>query len=74
MDIQKIITDAVKKLSENEDLCRAFMKNPVEVLEKKLGIDLPEDQINPVIDAIKAKIKVDDALEFAGKLKGLLGK
>jgi len=74
MDIQKIIADAVKALTENEDLCRAFLANPVEVLEKKLGIDLPEDQINPVIDAIKAKIKIGDAIEFAGKLKGLFGK
>ena len=74
MDIQKIITDAVKALAENEDLLKAFMKDPVAVLEKKLGVNLPEDQLNPVIDAIKAKIKLDDAAEMAGKLMGLFGK
>ena len=74
MDLQKLIEKVVKTLTENEDLMREFMENPTRVLEKKFGVDLPDDQINAVVDGIKAKIKFDDAAEFAGKLFGMFGK
>ena len=34
MDIQKIIAEAVKALTENEELLREFNKNPGKTLEK----------------------------------------
>ena len=74
MDIQKIITQAVKLLTENEDMLKAFNKNPAKTLEKILGIDLPDDQVNAIVAGVKAKLGLDDVLEIAGKLKGLFGK
>lgn len=74
MDIQKIITDAVKALTENEELLKAFNKNPAKTLEGILGINLPDDQVNAVVAGIKAKLGLDDVMEMAGKLKGLFGK
>ena len=74
MDIQKIITEAVRLLTENEDLLKAFNKNPAKALEEMLGINLPDDQVNAVVAGIKAKLGLDDVLEMAGKLKGLFGK
>ena len=74
MDIQKIISEAVKALSENEDLLRAFNQNPAKTLETMLGIDLPDDKVNAVVAGIKAKLGLDDMLEMAGKLKGFFGK
>ena len=74
MDIQKIIIDAVKKLTEDEELLKAFNENPGKTLEKKLGIDLPDEQINAVVAGIKAKLGLDDVLDMAGKLAGLFGK
>ena len=75
MDIQKIITEALEKLSENEDLRKAFGLDPVKTLEKILKVDLPDDQINAVIKAIKAKLELDDVADVAGKLLGgLFGK
>lgn len=74
MDIQKIITEAVKALTENEALLKAFNEDPAKTLESKLGIDLPDDKINAVVAGIKAKLGLDDVLEMAGKLKGLFGK
>lgn len=73
-DIAALAADLVTKITSDEALMEAFKKDPVTALEKKLGIDLPNDQINALIDAIKAKINVDDAMEFAGKLAGLFGK
>ena len=59
-----------KKIGSDKDLLANFKKDPVKTLESKLGIDLPDDQINKLIDAIKAKLTVDKA----GELLGGLGK
>jgi len=79
MDIQKIINDVVAKLTSNPELIKGFLSNPVQLLEKTFGIDLPDEQINQVIEGVKGKIDlskfdVQDAAGLLGKLKGLFGK
>lgn len=74
VDIAKIVADAVQALTKDEKLLAEFRKNPVKTVEKKLGIDLPEEQINAVIKAIEAKLGADDVLGAANKLMGMLGK
>ena len=79
MDIQKIIADVVAKLAGNPDLIKKFLGNPVELLEKTFGIDLPDEQINQVIEGVKGKldlggVDVAQAAGMLGKLKGLFGK
>lgn len=74
MDIQEIITKVVKELTENEALLKEFFANPTKTLEKKFHIDLPDDQIDAVVDAVKAKVNVDSALDAVSKLAGLFGK
>lgn len=73
-EILKLAGEIVEKLGKDEDLMAAFKKDPVALIEKKLGIDLPNDQINALIDGIKAKLKADDVLDAAGKLLGMFGK
>ena len=78
MDIQKIISEVLKKLTDDKTLKNDFLSNPVKTLEKLTGIDLPDDQIDAIIKGIKAKLDVDDVAEKAkgvmGVLGGLLGK
>lgn len=82
MDIQKIINDVVAKLTSNPELIKGFLSNPVQLLEKTFGIDLPDEQINQVIEGVKGKIDLkqfglDDVTKAAGllgKLKGIFGK
>lgn len=73
-DILKLAAEISTKLGKDEKLLDAFKKDPVAVIEKKLGIDLPNDQLNALIDGIKAKLKADDVLDAAGKLFNLLKK
>jgi len=73
MDLQKIISEALEALTNNEELRSSFDIDPVKALEKILKIDLPDDQINAVIEAIKAKLTIDDVKNAAGKLFGGLG-
>ena len=74
MDIQKIITEAVKALTENEELLKAFDKNPAKTIEKIIGVDLPDDKVNAIVAGIKAKLGLDDVMDAASKLMGLFGK
>lgn len=64
----------MKKLLSDKNLMEKFEKNPVKVIEEVLGVDLPDDLVNQVIEGVKAKIsleKVGNALET---LSGLFGK
>lgn len=73
MDIKEKIEKAVKKLKENPALLKKFDKEPVKVIEELIGVDLPDDLVNQLIDGIKAKLaaeKVGDALQGLGKLFG----
>ena len=71
MDIKAKIEEVAKKLLSDKDLMKKFDKNPVKVIEELIGVDLPDDLVNQLIDGIKAKITVDkakDVLEGLGKL------
>jgi hypothetical protein len=47
----------------------------VKTVEKLIGVDLPDDMIEKVVDGVKAKLAGGDALSgVAGKLKGLFKK
>jgi len=69
-EIMEKIDKAVDELKSNKNLLDQFDKEPVKVIEKLVGMDLPDDQVEKVIDAIKAKLKVDDL----GDVLGLVGK
>ena len=73
MDIQKIINDAVTKLKADDKLLENFKKNPTKVLEKLVGIDLPDDKIDPIIKGIQAKLNLDELAEKAEGIMGALG-
>lgn len=66
------IDEIVKKLKNDPKLLENFQKNPVKVVEDTIGVDLPEDQINGVVETIKTKINLDNS-GITDKLKGLLG-
>ena len=64
----------VKKLLSDKDLMAKFEKNPASVLEEYIGIDLPDDQVNELVAAIKAKIKLDQVGDVLGGISSLFGK
>ena len=73
MDIKEKIEEVVNKLKNNPALLKKFDKEPVKVLEELLGVDLPDDLVEKLIDGVKVKLaatKVGDALEGLGKLFG----
>ena len=61
----------VAKLRSDEKLMEKFQKNPASVLEEYLGVDLPNDQVNKLVEAIKAKVQLD---KLGSTLGGLFRK
>lgn len=66
--------ELAKKIGADKDLLASFTKDPVKTLESKLGIDLPDEQINKLADAIKAKLNLDKASDLLGGVGKLFGK
>jgi hypothetical protein len=75
MDIKELIKDKVDgivdKIKSDKTLMTRFKSEPVKVVEELVGIDLPDDQIEKLVEAVKAKINLD---KVGGLLGGLFGK
>lgn len=70
MDIKAKIEEVVSKVKSDPGFAAEFKTSPVKAVEKVLGVDLPDDAVNKIIDGVKAKISVDSV---KGKLGGILG-
>lgn len=57
--IKDKIEDIVKKVMKDKDFAKDFTKNPVKAIEKVLGVNLPDDQINAIIKGVKEKVSLD---------------
>ncbi len=71
MDIKEKISEVVEKVTSDKNLKEKFEKEPVKVIEELLGVDLPDDMVEKVIDGVKAKITIDSVSDIADKLKKL---
>jgi len=69
MDIKQKIEEIVEKIKADKTFAAKFKSDPVKALEPVLGIDLPDDQINALIDGIKAKLTADQAGNLLGSIK-----
>ena len=58
----------VKQLTGNKDLIASFMKDPTAIL-KQLGINIPEEQINKVIEMVKEKLGDKTTKSLLQKIK-----
>lgn len=72
MDIEAIVKQAVAKLTGNNELIGAFLKDPAKTLKDKLGIEVTAEQIDAVVKGIKDTLKLDDAA--VKQATGLLAK
>ena len=74
IDIKALIEEMVEKIASDEALKKKFMAQPIAVVEKLLGVDLPDDKIEKLVEGIKAKLAIDDMGDVLGKLGGLFGR
>lgn len=71
MDIKEKITEAVEKITKDKALQQQFKDEPVKALEKVLGVDLPDDIMEQVVQGVKAKLTADKLSDATDVLKKL---
>ena len=74
MDIKVKVEELVEEIQKNPKLLTEFKENPVPVIEKLVGMDLPDEQIMKLADLVKAKIDLDKAGDLLKGLGGLFKK
>ena len=67
-DLKAKIEEAVKKLQSDPALLQKFQKEPIKALETLFGVDLPDEQLKPLVAGIQAKLAASD---IGSKLEGL---
>lgn len=75
MDIVNILKEKVEelvaRLRADDRLLEKFNRNPAGVLEEYLGVDVPDDQVNALVQTVKAKLTAD---KLGSALGGLFRK
>ena len=74
MDIKAKVEELVEEIQKNPKLLAQFKEKPVPVIEKLVGMDLPDDQIMKLAELVKAKIDLDKAGDLLKGLGGLFKK
>lgn len=68
MDVKKTVEGVIDTLKKDPKMLEKFSKEPIPVVEKLVGVDLPDDQIKQVADLVKAKVDLDKASSLLGGL------
>ncbi len=71
MDIKDKIEELASGLRKDPALLKSFRADPVRTLEKLTGVNLPDEQLQPLAAGIKAKLAAADLGEKLDDLKKL---
>ena len=71
---QEKINEIIKRIQTDKELQANFLKNPVAAIEQLIGIDLPDDQINKIINTVKSKLTEEKGKEILNKVTNLFNK
>ena len=76
INLKEIVGKVIEIIQDDDKFEAKFKANPAKAIEEVIGVDLPDDQVNKIVAAVKAKEMklddLDDILEDKGK--ELLGK
>lgn len=67
-DMKAKIDELAKKVKGDPKILAGFQKDPIKTIEGLLGIDLPDEQLKPLVSGIQAKLA---ASQIGDKLDGL---
>ncbi len=71
MDVKARIEKAVNAILNDAALREQIQKDPVKAVESSIGVDLPDDAIEQIVSAVKAKLSVDKVSDALGAIKKL---
>ena len=67
-DVKEKVEELVMKLQSDPSLLKNFEQDPIKTIEKLVGVDLPDEKLQPLVNGIKAKLAASD---LGSKLDGL---
>ena len=67
-DVKEKVEELVKKLQSDPSLLKNFEQDPIKTIEKLVGVDLPDEKLQPLVSSIKAKLAAVDIGDALGKL------
>ena len=59
MDMKEKIEELWAKITADDGVLEQFKEEPIQTVEKLLGIDLPDEKLREVAMAVKAKVDMD---------------
>lgn len=71
MDIKEQITQVIERVAKDDGLRSGFQKDPIKAVEQVLGVDLPDEAIEKIIQGVKAKLTADKVAGAVDSLKKL---
>ena len=76
VNVKEVVGKLIEIIQDDDKFEAKFDANPAKAIEEVIGVDLPDDTVNMIVKAVKAKElqldNLDDMLESKGK--ELLGK
>lgn len=73
-ELKEKLDEIVEKIKSDDKIMEKFQKDPITALEELLEVDLPNDQIKALAEAVKAKLDLDKLGNALGGLGKLFGK
>ena len=71
MDIKESIEKAVATIAQDKALQEQFKTDPVEAVQKLLGVELPVDVLEKIVAGVKAQLTAGQLAGAADALKKL---
>ena len=70
-DVKAKIEELTGKIQKDPALLKKFQSDPIKTVEGLLGVDLPDEKLQPLVTGIKAKLAAGDIGNVLGGLKKL---
>ncbi len=74
MDRNAPIRQLAESFAKDSTLRAQFQQNPAKAVEKLLGVDLPEDAIQQIVQGVKAKLSAGKLSDTVDPLKNSFDK
>lgn len=71
MEIKEQIMKVIERVTKDEALRTQFQTNPIQAVEQVLGVDLPDEAVETIVQGVKARLTADTLSGAVDSLKKL---
>ena len=71
MEIKEYISKVIERVTQDGALRTQFQTYPIKAVEQVLGVDLPEEALEKIVQGVKAKLSADQLSGTVDALKKL---